>query len=96
MILNSDDKITVKIGIHKGRVIPAVVDSHKPQLSLIGDTVNTTSRICSNGEKNYVTWSGFTYEEIETKYKNCNINSKQITGKGLINLYSYDINHHTF
>ena len=95
MILNSDVKITVKIEIHKDKVIPAVLGDHKPQLSLISDTVNTTSRMCSNGEKNCVTCSGFAYEEIKTKYKNCNINSKQIIGKGLINLYSYDINHPT-
>ena len=93
MILNSGDKITVKIGIHKGKVIPAVVGDHKPQFSLIGDTVNTTSRMCSNGEKNCITCSEFAYEEIKTKYKNCNIYNKQIKGKGLMNLYSYDINH---
>ena len=50
MILNSGDKIIVKIGIHKGKVIPAVVGDHKPQFSLIGDAVNTTSRMCSNGD----------------------------------------------
>ena len=94
MILNSGDKITVKIGIHKGKVIPAVVGDHKPQFSLIGDTVNTTSRMSSNGEKNCITCSEFAYEEIKTKYKNFNIYNKQIKGKGLMNLYSYDINKH--
>ena len=93
MILNSGDKITVKIGIHKGKVIPAVVGDHKPQFSLIGDTVNTTSRMSSNGEKNCITCSEFAYEEIKTKYKtNFNVYNKQIKGKGLMNLYSYDIN----
>ena len=94
MILNSGDKIIVKIGIHKGKVIPAVVGDHKPQFSLIGDTVNTTSRMSSNGEKNCITCSEFAYEEIKTKYKNFNVNNKQIKGKGLMNLYSYDINKH--
>ena len=92
MILSSGDKITVKIGIHKGKVIPAVVGDHKPQFSLIGDTVNTTSRMSSNGEKNCITCSEFAYEEIKTKYKNFNVYNKQIKGKGLMNLYSYDIN----
>ena len=93
MILNSGDKITVKIGIHKGKVIPAVVGDHKPQFSLIGDTVNTTSRMSSNGEKNCITCSEFAYEEIKSKYKtNFNVYNKQIKGKGLMNLYSYDIN----
>ena len=94
MILNSGDKITVKIGIHKGKVIPAVVGDHKPQFSLIGDAVNTTSRMCSNGEKNCITCSEFAIEEIKSKYKNFDIKNKQIKGKGLMNLYSYDINKH--
>jgi hypothetical protein len=92
MRLNSGDTITVKIGIHKGKVIPAVVGDHKPQFSLIGDAVNTTSRMSSNGEKNCITCSEFAYEEIKTKYKNFNVNKKQIKGKGLMNLYTYDIN----
>ena len=94
MILSSGDKIMVKIGIHKGKVIPAVVGDHKPQFSLIGDTVNTTSRMSSNGEKNCITCSEFAYEEIKTKYKNFNVYNKQIKGKGLMNLYSYDITKH--
>jgi len=38
----------LKIGIHRGPVIAGVIGFHKPQFSLIGDTVNTTSRICSS------------------------------------------------
>ena len=92
MRLNSGDTITVKIGIHKGKVIPAVVGDHKPQFSLIGDTVNTTSRMSSNGEKNCITCSEFAYEEIKTRYKtNFTVVNKQIKGKGLMNLYSYSL-----
>lgn len=42
-------ELTIKVGIHYGRVIAGVIGSHKPQFSLIGDTVNTTSRVCSTG-----------------------------------------------
>ena len=94
MILNSGDKIMVKIGIHKGKVIPAVVGDHKPQFSLIGDAVNTTSRMSSNGEKNRITCSEFAIEEIKTRYKNFVVINKEIKGKGKMNLYSYDINNH--
>ena len=94
MRLNSGDTITVKIGIHKGKVIPAVVGDHKPQFSLIGDTVNTTSRMSSNGEKNCITCSEFAYEEIKSRYKtNFTVVNKQIKGKGLMNLYSYSLSH---
>ena len=43
-------KIQIKIGIHYGRVLAGVIGFHKPQFSLIGDTVNTTSRLCSNAD----------------------------------------------
>lgn len=37
-------KLELKIGIHKGNCSYGVLGYHKPQFSLIGDTVNTTSR----------------------------------------------------
>ena len=37
-------KLKLKIGIHYGNCIFGVLGYHKPQFSLIGDTVNTTSR----------------------------------------------------
>lgn len=46
----ANEKIKVKIGIHYGRVIAGVIGCHKPQFSLIGDTVNMASRVCSTGE----------------------------------------------
>ena len=36
--------IQMKIGIHYGSCIYGLLGYHKPQFSLIGDTVNTTSR----------------------------------------------------
>jgi class 3 adenylate cyclase len=36
--------LKVKIGIHFGSCIFGVLGYHKPQFSLIGDTINTTSR----------------------------------------------------
>ena len=44
-----DQQIKLKIGIHRGKVIAGVLGHHKPQFSLIGDTVNTTARHCSTG-----------------------------------------------
>lgn len=43
------NKLNLKIGIHYGNCIFGVLGYHKPQFSLIGDTVNTTSRCCTTG-----------------------------------------------
>lgn len=42
-------KIKLKIGIHSGKCMMGVIGYHKPQFSLIGDTVNTSSRVCTTG-----------------------------------------------
>jgi len=39
--------LKLRIGLHYGRVIAGVIGYHKPQFSLIGDAVNTTSRVCT-------------------------------------------------
>lgn len=57
--------IKVKIGIHYGRVIAGIIGYHKPQFSLIGDTVNTTSRVCSTGLNDRITMSSEAYAFVK-------------------------------
>jgi len=52
-----DKKVRLKIGINIGDVIAGVIGGHKPQFSLIGDTVNTASRLCSTGLDDKITLS---------------------------------------
>ena len=92
MILTNGEKVKVKIGIHTGKVIPAVVGNHKPQFSLIGDTVNTTARMCSNSQENCINCSEFAYEEIKQRYKDFTVTTKEIKGKGMMNLYLFNPN----
>ena len=53
-----------QVGIHKGDVIAAVVGFHKPQFSLIGTAVNTTSRHASKGKAGSVNISEEIYDHI--------------------------------
>lgn len=45
--LKTGKKLQVKIGINSGKVIAGVVGEHKPQFSLVGNTVNTSARMCT-------------------------------------------------
>ena len=56
--------IQIKIGINFGKVIPVVIGGHKPQFSLVGDTVNTTSRVCSTGQVSRITISDAAYKYV--------------------------------
>ena len=59
------NKMKLKIGIHVGRVIAGVIGHHKPQFSLIGDTVNTTSRVCSTAIDGTITISEEAYNKVK-------------------------------
>lgn len=63
--LSGGSKMTLKIGIHYGRVIAGVIGYHKPQFSLIGDTINTASRVCSTATSNYITISETAFERVK-------------------------------
>ena len=98
IVWNTGDRIHVKIGIHRGDVIPAVVGAHKPQFSLIGDAVNTTSRMSSNGEIDCITCSEDAYKNIIDKKENKDSyqkyfvsEKKEIKGKGEMKLYLFGI-----
>lgn len=59
--------LILKIGIHSGKAIAGVIGYHKPQFSLIGNTVNTTSRVCSTGMDGHITLSEQAFQRINSK-----------------------------
>ncbi|CAK55921.1 unnamed protein product (macronuclear) [Paramecium tetraurelia] len=81
MKYGDNQDVKLKIGIHYGRVIAGVIGVHKPQFSLIGDTVNTTSRVCSTGDAGFITLSESAYNNIKdtTKYQ---FDEKAVAAKG--------------
>ena len=83
--------INLKIGIHSGKLMMGVIGYHKPQFSLIGDTVNTTSRLCCTGEKSHIMMSNEFFEQIkEFEFDKEIVFEKRLTfmkGKGDVPVY---------
>lgn len=86
--LNYGKKLQVKIGINSGPVICGVVGSHKPQFALVGDTVNTASRMGSTVQKpDTVQISMTTYELVSDNDWDFEPNQVEAKGKGLLDTF---------
>lgn len=87
--LRNGTDLMVKMGINTGPVIAGVVGHHKPQFSLVGDSVNTASRMCSTLEVcNGIQITTETYDFLEDK-RGIKFEPKQIEakGKGIMNTF---------
>ncbi|MFK7808413.1 MAG: adenylate/guanylate cyclase domain-containing protein [Saprospiraceae bacterium] len=60
----------MRMGMHSGSVVAGVVGKKKFAYDVWGDTVNTASRMESNGEPGKINISGSTYELVKNHY-NC-------------------------
>ena len=74
-------RLHIKIGVHYGSCIFGVLGYHKPQFSLIGDTINTTSRHCTTGDKGRIILSEACYQEVKT-LGICKIKKLKVAMKG--------------
>jgi class 3 adenylate cyclase len=90
--IKSFEDLNLKIGIHKGRCMMGVIGYHKPQFSLIGDAVNTTSRHCTTGEKGHImvsedAWKELTGSNVKARGFTFTIVKTEMKGKGFVPVY---------
>ncbi len=76
-----------RIGLHTGPVVAGVVGSKKFAYDIWGDTVNTASRIESNGQPGRVNISEATYNKIMYHFDCEPRGHVQAKNKGLIKMY---------
>lgn len=81
--LKTGQKLKVKIGIHSGEVVAGVVGETKPQFSLIGDTVNKTSRVCSKCPAKSILISKETHKQLEMYSNNFQFDGMEVFMKGI-------------
>jgi len=88
--LQGGEALQMKIGIHTGPVIAGVVGHHKPQFSLVGDTVNTASRMSSTIDTpNTIQISEVTYQALHPDALPHEFLKRTINAKGKGDLVTY-------
>jgi magnesium-transporting ATPase (P-type)/class 3 adenylate cyclase len=87
--LKNGFQLQLKIGINSGPVTAGVVGYHKPQFSLVGDTINTASRMCSTIESpNTIQISQDTYDLLEN-YHGLEFIGNTIEAKGKGTMHTF-------
>lgn len=77
----------IRIGIHTGPVVAGIVGVKKFQYDIWGDTVNTASRMESNGEVGKVNISQTTYDVVKDRFDCSYRGEVTAKGKGKLKMY---------
>lgn len=83
--------LAMRVGLHSGSVTGGVLRGQKSRFQLFGDTMNTASRMESNGMPNRIHVSEETAEELSAKGKACWLTPREdkIVAKGKGEMQTY-------
>jgi len=82
-----DLPITIRIGLNSGKVTGGIVGVRKYIYDVFGDTVNTASRMESNGEAMKINVSETTYLMLKHKFSFTERPLLEVKGKGVLKMY---------
>lgn len=85
--LTQEESWQLRIGIHSGPVMAGVIGSNKFAYDIWGDTVNTASRMESNGLAGHINISEDTCQLVSAFFECIQRGTTEIKGKGPMNMY---------
>lgn len=84
---NSAIEWNIRVGIHTGDAIGAIVGITKFQYDVFGDTVNFTSRLEASSEAMKINVSETTYKHLKDEFKFTDRGQIEVKGKGAVKMY---------